>query len=98
MQAKLTAAKSLNINTVLVPYGNKTEFVELPQQLKKDLTVYFVKTYKEVYEICFGHDAVAIERIDRFDGTEGDEVQDAKDNQVQQSERPSEERKDFPVV
>lgn len=53
----------------MIPHGNKAEFLELPDALKEGLTVYFVKKYKEVYDIVFSEDAEAIEKIDHFDGT-----------------------------
>ena len=95
VQAKLTAAKSLNINTVLIPYGNKTDFEELPAQLKKGLTVYFVKTYNEVYSICFDSDSSAIESINKFDGTEDYLEESPKEKQNdQQSESLTTKGKD----
>ena len=69
LQSKLTAAKSLDIKTILVPHGNKSEFIELPDALKEGLTVYFVKSYREVYDVVFSEDPQAIEKIDQFVGT-----------------------------
>jgi len=65
VQAKVTASKALSIKKILLPYGNKTDFFELPQLLKEDLEVYFVKEFKEVYEILFGDSPKALEGIEK---------------------------------
>jgi len=65
VQAKVTASKALEINRIILPWGNKTEFVELPKMLKEGLTVYFVKEYKEVYDIVFGESEEALKSIER---------------------------------
>jgi Lon-like ATP-dependent protease len=54
---KITASKTLYIEKLIIPIGNKTEFWELPEMLKEGLTVYFVKEYKEVYDLIFGDPA-----------------------------------------
>ena len=51
--AKLIASKSLNINRIIVPRANYEEALDLPQNLLKDLTVYFVQEYSEVYRLIF---------------------------------------------
>jgi len=43
----------LNINEIIVPYSNLAEVMEFPQLLLNDLVVYFVKEYKEIYELLF---------------------------------------------
>jgi len=65
VQAKVTASKALDINRIILPWGNKTEFFELPKMLKEGLTVYFVKEYKEVYDIVFGESEEALKTIER---------------------------------
>jgi len=66
VQAKLTASKALDIKRIILPWGNKTEFYELPKMLKEGLTVYFVKEYKEVYEIIFGENQTVLDSIEKF--------------------------------
>jgi len=66
VQAKVTASKALGIKRILLPWGNKTDFLELPQLLKDDLEVYFVKEYKEVYDVLFGESPKELERIEKF--------------------------------
>jgi len=62
----VTASKALGIKRILLPWGNKTDFIELPQLLKDDLEVYFVKEYKQVYDILFGESPKDLERIDKY--------------------------------
>jgi Lon-like ATP-dependent protease len=66
VQAKVTASKALGIKRILLPWGNKTDFIELPQLLKDDLEVYFVKEYQQVYDVLFGESPKDLERIDKF--------------------------------
>ena len=58
----------MDIKTLIIPQGNKSEFLELSDGLKQGLTVYFVKTYSEVYDIIFGDDPSAREKVDKFTG------------------------------
>ena len=53
LQSKFIASKTLNINEIIVPYSNLAEVLEFPQLLLKDLVVYFVKDYKQVFELLF---------------------------------------------
>jgi len=66
VQAKVTASKALDIKRIILPWGNKTDFFELPKMLKEGLTVYFVKEYKDVYNIVFGEDPKALDSIEKF--------------------------------
>lgn len=43
----------MNINEIIVPYSNLAEVLEFPQLLLNGLNVYFVKEYKEVFELIF---------------------------------------------
>jgi len=65
VQAKVTASKALDIKRIILPWGNKTEFFELPNMLKQGLTVYFVKDYSEVFEILFAENK-NLESIEKF--------------------------------
>jgi len=67
VQAKVTASKSLGINRIILPWGNKNDFYELPDLLKEGLTVYFVKEYKEAYDIIFGESAEALQNIEKYE-------------------------------
>lgn len=57
----------MDIKRIILPWGNKTEFFELPKMLKEGLTVYFVKEYQEVYSIIFGESPEALKSIERFE-------------------------------
>jgi Lon-like ATP-dependent protease len=54
VQAKVTASKALDITRIILPFGNLSDYLELSKQLHYGLTVYFVKEYKQVYDIAFG--------------------------------------------
>lgn len=43
----------MNINEIIVPYSNLAEVLEFPQLLLNSLNIYFVKEYKEVFELIF---------------------------------------------
>jgi ATP-dependent Lon protease len=60
LQSKLIAAKSLNIYEIIVPYANLSEALDFPSLLTEDLTLYFVKEYKEIYDMLF------TENVDRY--------------------------------
>jgi len=65
VQAKVTASKALDIRRIILPWGNRTEYFELPQMLKEGLEAYFVKEYKEVYAILFGDSPKDLEGIEK---------------------------------
>jgi Lon-like ATP-dependent protease len=65
VQAKVTASKALDIRRVILPWGNKVDFIELPKMLQEGLTVYFVKEYQEVYNIIFENDPKLLDSIDK---------------------------------
>lgn len=84
VQAKVTASKALDIRRIILPWGNKTEFFELPEMLKQGLTVYFVKEYQEVYEILFGENQELLKSIDKYvDGQFIQPIQTKPDNMNQ---------------
>lgn len=62
----MTASKTLGINRIILPWGNKTEFFELPKMLKEGLTVYFVKEYQEVFNVLFGESAEELKSIEKY--------------------------------
>jgi len=54
VKEKVIAAKREKINKVIMPKANKRDFDELPAHIKKDMDMYFVENYKEVYQLVFG--------------------------------------------
>jgi len=65
VQAKVTASKALDIKRIILPWGNKVDFIELPKMLQQGLTVYFVKEYQEVFNIIFGDDLKLLDSIEK---------------------------------
>jgi ATP-dependent Lon protease len=53
IREKLVAARRAKINEVILPEANKSDFDELPEQVRHGLTVHYVKHYKEVVPIAF---------------------------------------------
>ncbi|KAL4480128.1 hypothetical protein ABPG74_020644 [Tetrahymena malaccensis] len=53
LQAKIIAAKTLNIDQIICPYSNLSDVHDFPRLLLDGLTIYFVKEYKQVYDIVF---------------------------------------------
>ena len=54
VKEKLIAARRSQIKTIIFPKENKRDYEELPDYLKKGLTVQFVGHYEEVFDIAFG--------------------------------------------
>ena len=53
VHAKIIASKSLNISNIIMPYANLEEAGDLPKKLLEGLNVYFVREYKEVFDLIF---------------------------------------------
>lgn len=45
VQAKVTAAKTLNIDKVILPYSNLGDVLEMSPLLLKDMNIYFVLNF-----------------------------------------------------
>ena len=54
VREKVIAARRLKIMELLMPEANRRDFDELPDYLKKGLTVHFVKHFKDVVKVIFG--------------------------------------------
>ncbi len=52
LKEKLLAALRGNIKQVIIPYENKKDIVELPEEVKKGLDIKFVKRIDEVFPYC----------------------------------------------
>eukprot|EP01016_Furgasonia_blochmanni_P055821 TRINITY_DN9400_c0_g1_i4.p1 TRINITY_DN9400_c0_g1~~TRINITY_DN9400_c0_g1_i4.p1 ORF type:complete len:212 (-),score=54.25 TRINITY_DN9400_c0_g1_i4:155-718(-) len=57
--------KAMDMTQIIVPYGNMGDFFELSPLLRDGLTVYFVKEYKQVYNIIFENGSM-VEHIDMY--------------------------------
>lgn len=53
IKEKTIAAKRADVSCVILPDANIRDFEDLPEFIKKDLEVHFVKTYSEVFDILF---------------------------------------------
>jgi ATP-dependent Lon protease len=53
VKEKIVAAKRSGVNTLIFPAANKRDIHELPEYIKKGLTIHFVEDYKEVFNIAF---------------------------------------------
>jgi len=53
LKEKTIAAKRAGVKNLVFPAGNKKDFDELPDHIRKGLTPRFVTTFKEVVDICF---------------------------------------------
>ncbi len=56
LREKLAAASRAGITEVIYPEANKKDLEEIPDELFKNLTLYPVKNYDEVYELTLGKD------------------------------------------
>jgi Lon-like ATP-dependent protease len=53
IKEKTLAAKRSGAKTILLPYANKRDFDELPDYVKADVEVHFIKEYEEAFKILF---------------------------------------------
>ena len=53
IREKIIAARRSKIPEVILPYGNRTDFEDLPDYLKEGLSAHFVRSYREVFEVVF---------------------------------------------
>ncbi len=53
LKEKLLAAKRAGMKEVIVPYGNKKDYTELPKSVKKGIQMHFVRSFDDVLKICF---------------------------------------------
>lgn len=53
IKEKIIAAKRVGVNCIILPDGNRKDFVELAENIKCDLEVHFVNEYSDVYDIAF---------------------------------------------
>lgn len=53
IKEKFIAARRSNIKTVILPKDNEKDYDELPDYIKKGITIHFVENYDQVFEIAF---------------------------------------------
>jgi ATP-dependent Lon protease len=53
VKEKLVAARRSGLKTIIFPKDNVRDYDELPEYIKKGLTIHFVESYEEVFGIAF---------------------------------------------
>ncbi|MBC7661654.1 MAG: endopeptidase La [Chitinophagaceae bacterium] len=71
LKEKLLAAIREGVKEVVLPEKNKSVFMELPIQVRKNLKAHFVKDYSEAFEILFENHKLHEVKIDTFEEVKG---------------------------
>ena len=53
IKEKTIAAKRAKVRNLVFPADNRKDFDELPSHIKRGLKPHFVRTFKEVVQLCF---------------------------------------------
>jgi len=53
VKEKTIAAKRSGVKHIILPKDNEKDFSELPEYIRKGLTVYYAKTYEDVFAVAF---------------------------------------------
>ncbi len=53
LKEKIIGARRAGINHIIVPNDNKVDIDEIPDEIKKDINITYVKNYKDVYKNIF---------------------------------------------
>lgn len=53
IREKVLAAKRAGVKTLILPDANTRDFDEIPEHLRKGLTVHFAASFRDLAEICF---------------------------------------------
>jgi len=54
IREKVIAARRSKIFEVILPAANRSDFDELPEQIKTGVTAHFAQTYDDVFAVVFG--------------------------------------------
>jgi ATP-dependent Lon protease len=54
VREKVIAARRLKIHELILPSANQRDFDELPDYLRKGMTVHYASHYQDVYQVVFG--------------------------------------------
>lgn len=54
IKEKIMAARRAGIKCIVLPFGCKRDFEEMPEYLKEGLEVHFAEDYETVFEVAFG--------------------------------------------
>lgn len=53
IKEKVLAAKRSGATTIILPAGNKRDFDELPNYIREELAVHYVRDYSQVCAVAF---------------------------------------------
>ena len=53
IREKVIAARRARITEVILPFANKGDYEALPEYLREGITVHFVRSFREVFDIVF---------------------------------------------
>jgi ATP-dependent Lon protease len=53
IREKVIAARRIKIMELILPYGNRRDFEELPDYLREGINVHFARNFREVFEFVF---------------------------------------------
>ena len=53
VKEKTMAARRSGIKELVFPKGNQKDYEELAEEIKEGLTVHFVESYEEIYDVAF---------------------------------------------
>jgi ATP-dependent Lon protease len=53
LREKLNAAIRSGMTTVIMPEGSRSEYLDVPEEVRKAINVVFVKHYEEVFALVF---------------------------------------------
>lgn len=64
VKEKLVAARRSGLHTIIFPKDNVRDYDELPEYIKKGLTIHFVEDYNEVFALAFPELQQALEELE----------------------------------
>jgi predicted S18 family serine protease len=62
IKEKVMAARRSNVRTLVLPAGNRKDFVELPEHLRDGLAVTYAVVYADVAAVAFEYPAALLEQ------------------------------------
>ena len=61
IKEKVMAARRSNVRTLVLPAGNRKDFLELPEHLREGLAVTYASLYADVARVAFDYPAGLME-------------------------------------
>ncbi len=53
IKEKIIGAYNDGVKKIFIPYTNSSDLEEIPEEIKKDIKIILVKTYKEIFDVIF---------------------------------------------